>query len=199
MLLGSQVSLKYDLDLSLTQVPENLIFYSDEQMTTAFLKENGAIHLDGTFLANDNNKTASKTLYWQWPIETGGTQTEIDNNDELDSNWIGSDVILGIVATGKQIIGDPDEEYTVTFDLNGGTLANHGDSEQITKQVTYEEAYGTLPTPTREGYIFKGWNGKNLLDLDNVDKNRYVTIEENIIIFNPPNDNGNVIKRRHFC
>ena len=157
MLVGSQVSLKYDLNLDLTQVPENLMFYSDAEMTTAFLKENGVIHLDGTFLANDNNKTASKTIYWAWPIETGSTQIEINHNDELDSTWIESNVIIGIEATGKQIIGDPDEEYTVTFDLNGGTLANHGDSEQITKQVTYGEAYGELPIPTREGYIFEGW------------------------------------------
>ena len=168
MLLGSQVSLKYDLDLSLTQVPENLIFYSDEEMTTAFLKENGAIHLDGTFLANDNNKTASKTIYWAWPIETGLTQTEINHNDELDSEWIGSDVIVGINATGRQIMGDPSEEYTVTLDLNGGTLAEHGDSAMLTKQVTYGEAYGTLPTPTRDGYIFKGWNGKNLLKYEDI-------------------------------
>ena len=171
MLLGSQVSLKYDLDLSLTQVPENLIFYSDEQMTTAFLKENGAIHLDGTFLANDDNKTASKTIYWAWPIETGSTETEINHNDELDSAWIGNDVILGIEATGKQVVGDPSEEYTVTLDLNGGTLANHGDSEQLTKQVTYGETYGELPMPTREGYRFIGWSGKNLINLEVSEKN----------------------------
>ena len=163
MRVGSQVSLKYDLDLSLTQVPENLIFYSDEEMTTAFLKENGAIHLDGTFLANDNNKTASKTIYWAWPIETGSTQTEINHNDELDSEWIGSDVILGIEATGKQIMGDPDQEYAVTFDANGGTLQGYGNASTATKQVTYGEAYGELPLPSREGYRFVGWNGKNLL------------------------------------
>ena len=46
---GSQVSLEYDVDLSLTQIPENLIFYYDEQMTNAMYKENGKIHLDGYF------------------------------------------------------------------------------------------------------------------------------------------------------
>ena len=46
---GSQVSLKYDIDLSLTQIPENLIFYSDAEMTKALYKENGVIHLDGYF------------------------------------------------------------------------------------------------------------------------------------------------------
>lgn len=47
--------------------------------------------------------------------------------------------------------------YTVTFDPNGGTLL------QNTKQVSYNEQYGELPTPTREGYTFKGWRGKNML------------------------------------
>ena len=179
---GNQVSLEYDIDLSLTQVPENLIFYSDAEMTNAFLKENGAIHLDGYFLANAENKTASKTIYWQWPIETGSTQTEIDDNDELDSNWIGSDVILGIAATGKQIMGNPDEEYTVTFDLNGGTLTNHGDSTQVTKQVAYGEAYGDLPVPSRAGYRFAGWNGKNKVNLaDFVADTEYVKVTENEI------------------
>ena len=158
MRVGSQVSLKYDLDLSLTQVPENLIFYSDEQMTTAFLKENGAIHLDGTFLANDNNKTASKTIYWAWPIETGSTQTEINHNDELDSEWIGSDVIVGINATGKQIMGDPSEEYTVIFNANGGTLQGYGNAEKMTKQVEIGESCGCAPVAKRNGYRFIGWS-----------------------------------------
>lgn len=41
--------------------------------------------------------------------------------------------------------------YTITFDLAGGT------SSVTTKKVTYDEPYGILPTPTREGYTFSGW------------------------------------------
>ena len=164
---GSQVSLQYNIDMTLTQIPENLIFYEDEEMTTALLKENGKIHLDGYFGASDTNKTATKNLYWQWKLETGSTQTEIDANDLLDSNWIGERITLGIVATGRQVVDNPATQYAVTFDLNGGKLEDHGDSEQITKQVSYGEAYGDLPVPTREGYRFVGWNGKNLFDENN--------------------------------
>ena len=46
---------------------------------------------------------------------------------------------------------------TVTFDPQGGQL------DQTSKNVIQNEAYGTLPTPTREGYTFMGWNGKNKL------------------------------------
>ncbi|MBR2414546.1 MAG: InlB B-repeat-containing protein, partial [Clostridia bacterium] len=42
-------------------------------------------------------------------------------------------------------------QYTVTFDANDGTV------DTTSKTVTYGQAYGTLPTPTRTGYTFKGW------------------------------------------
>lgn len=50
--------------------------------------------------------------------------------------------------------------YMVTFDPDGGTLS------ETTKEVSYHEPYGELPTPTREGYTFLGWNGKNLFDYE---------------------------------
>ena len=41
--------------------------------------------------------------------------------------------------------------YTVSFNANGGSVS------QSSKTVTYNAAYGTLPTPTREYYTFNGW------------------------------------------
>ena len=56
-------------------------------------------------------------------------------------------------------------KYTVTFDPNGGTV------DTTSKVVSVGDTYGDLPTPTREGYTFLGWNGKNLLNLrDRVEK-----------------------------
>lgn len=46
--------------------------------------------------------------------------------------------------------------YTVTFDPTIGQI------NQTSKQVKYNEPYGELPTPTREGYKFIGWTSKNL-------------------------------------
>ncbi|NBK23838.1 MAG: PEGA domain-containing protein, partial [Spirochaetia bacterium] len=42
--------------------------------------------------------------------------------------------------------------YTVSFDATGGRLTGIS-----TKQVRYQEAYGELPAPQREGYTFGGW------------------------------------------
>lgn len=41
--------------------------------------------------------------------------------------------------------------YTVSFNANGGSCSTSS------KQVAYNSAYGTLPTPTRTGYTFNGW------------------------------------------
>lgn len=45
-------------------------------------------------------------------------------------------------------------QYNLTFDVNGGDSL---DSSENTKTVTYDEKYGDLPIPTREGYTFQGW------------------------------------------
>ena len=41
--------------------------------------------------------------------------------------------------------------YTLTYNPNGGSVS------PTSKSLTYNSAYGTLPTPTRKGYAFTGW------------------------------------------
>ena len=51
--------------------------------------------------------------------------------------------------------------YTVTVNANDGTIPSTtgwtGSGASASKSVTYDQQYGTLPTPTRTGYEFKGW------------------------------------------
>ena len=42
-------------------------------------------------------------------------------------------------------------DYTVSFDATGGAV------DPTLKNVTFDEAYGELPTPTCEGYVFLDW------------------------------------------
>lgn len=42
-------------------------------------------------------------------------------------------------------------KYTASFDANGGSCAT------LSKTVTYDANYGTLPTPTRDHFTFAGW------------------------------------------
>ena len=67
----------------------------------------------------------------------------------------------------------------VTFDANGGEVSTQS------KLVMVGNKYGALPTPTRPGYTFKGWNGKNYFDVNKktlvtagvtVDSNDWITI-----------------------
>lgn len=44
-----------------------------------------------------------------------------------------------------------DPNINITFDANGGLCST------TSKTVTYDSSYGTLPTPTRNGYAFEGW------------------------------------------
>lgn len=52
-----------------------------------------------------------------------------------------------------------DCSITITFDPEGGSV------DTTSKKVMIGKPYGELPTPTRDGYVFKGWRGKNMLKL----------------------------------
>lgn len=56
---------------------------------------------------------------------------------------------------------------TVTFDADGGSVS------KSSMNVLYGKKYGDLPVPTRDGYTFMGWNGKNMLDPNNEYAMRY--------------------------
>ena len=63
---------------------------------------------------------------------TSATQVKTASNHTLVAQWTAN-------------------SYTLKYNANGGTV------NPTTKTVTFDTAYGTLPTPTRAGYIFIGW------------------------------------------
>lgn len=94
--------------------------------------------------------------------------------DGSDTSFINREQILNMTET------DGDEftlyaqwranNYTVTFDANNGVLPQYSNAATTTKQVTYDSAYGELPTATRTGYTFAGWyyNNGEITALTNV-------------------------------
>ncbi|WP_195543537.1 SH3 domain-containing protein [Massiliimalia timonensis] len=54
-------------------------------------------------------------------------------------------------VVGVQVNAGSSASYKVTFNANGGSVSTSS------KTVKYGSTYGTLPTPTRSGYDFKGW------------------------------------------
>ena len=93
-------------------------------------------------------------------------------NNEIHLNLVGRNEYSGMYLCGVTLssvepsIGseacDRVEYVTVTFNPNGGTVSTN------TKKVFYHDTYGDLPIPTRTGYTFKGWNGKNMLNYENL-------------------------------
>lgn len=82
-------------------------------------------------------------------------QNTVNKIKELDPTMTDADAINDKYITGAnlQIAGKPATTYTITFNPNGGTLA---DDE---KEATTNEhgKLDTLPTPERSRYRFDGW------------------------------------------
>lgn len=73
-----------------------------------------------------------------YTAKTGGTK-------------IASNTMVGNSAGSTLYAHWKANQYTVTFDSNGGTVSTKS------KKVTYNSTYDTLPIPTRAGYTFDGW------------------------------------------
>lgn len=101
--------------------------------------------------SNDNSFPTSENLY----LTRGGNSIfNYQNSKVVDPNTTFRVSLINNNSSSQ----DYKRKYVVTFDPNGGTI------DTTSKEVSYHDAYGELPVPTREGYTFKGWNGKNIID-----------------------------------
>ena len=80
------------------------------------------------------------------------SETETGNHVYTPSEYKDLYATVKIAVKGETVEG---ETKTVTFDADGGVVP------VSTKNVIVGNNYGYLPTPTKEGYTFLGWNGKN--------------------------------------
>ncbi|MDY5586449.1 MAG: BspA family leucine-rich repeat surface protein [Eubacteriales bacterium] len=82
---------------------------------------------------------------------------------QTDGSQIKTDTKVTITANQTIYAHWTANTYTVTANANGGTIPTTSGwtvasgGATATKQVTYDSTYGTLPTPTRNGYTFNGW------------------------------------------
>ena len=83
----------------------------------------------------------------------------IKTYNQLDTSYLSNDIAheagydlsQGDVTVPLYVNWQP-EEYTVTYNANGGIV----DTESF--NVTYDNEYGQLEYPTKEGYDFMGWS-----------------------------------------
>lgn len=116
--------------------------------------------VDGTTVAT-TNAPYGDTLYGPAdPVKTAETGYEVAFAGWTNAVAGGATVTAANLpevtgdATWAAVFTTTAIEYRVTVALDGGTLAS-GDS--IPETYTVETAAFTLPTPTKEGFTFKGW------------------------------------------
>jgi len=91
-----------------------------------------------------------------------GTQIVLEEPTKEGYTFDGWEITFGIAEINNNvfIMGYNDvvleakwkaNKYEITFNANGGSI------EKNTSEVIYDERYGELPTPTRDGYTFSGW------------------------------------------
>lgn len=135
----------------------------------ALTPDGTVVYEDGEEVLDIINTAGTVNLYAVWDYKSvilpnatatdGGSKlsawkNEKGNHSVLDStgNYSPKEYKL----TGKNEIFHAvwvDNEYTVTFDSNGGSACSP-------KKVVYKQTFGTLPTTTRKGYTFLGWKWK---------------------------------------
>ncbi len=81
---GSEVGIDYNIQFTNeTTKPSNLKFtYNDKQYNSITELEKD---LSGTINANEENKTRTLKINWEWPYETGNNENEIAKNDKIDT------------------------------------------------------------------------------------------------------------------
>lgn len=129
---------------SCSNIPETGVPYSQTEITNVYVY--GPVSI-----APGVKHTYTLTAHFK---ETGSNQ-----NYNQNKYFNGT---LNVDVDSANYSNDWEKTYTVTFNANGGSTPTSS------KEVAVGFPYGELPTPTRSGYTFKGWNGKNILNIDKV-------------------------------
>ena len=125
---------------SCSNIPETVVPYTATEATNVYVFGPASIAPGVTHtytLTATFKETGSNQNYNQNKYFNGTINVDVDSANYSD-DW--------------------EKTYTVTFDANGGSTPTNS------KTVSVGLPYGELPTPTRSGYTFKGWNGENLFD-----------------------------------
>jgi len=151
---------KTDLYIHINDITENIAISGFIWEVYGYRNGKQVIYTKGDFSGYNNttnNKVSIVKDYLLSEDETSFTVYFWIDGSKTDNDVVGGTFNGYIGAISQEFTGVLGS-HTVTFDANGGSV------DTPSKLVQYGEAYGELPTPTREGYTFLGWNGKNLFD-----------------------------------
>ena len=102
---GSDVGIDYRIEFqNETTKPANLKFiYNKQEFSSIEELQN---NLSGTIHANDEDKTRNLTIDWKWDYETGTTESEIANNDKMDTQNAKdiANYTFNVIVSGTQVV-----------------------------------------------------------------------------------------------
>ena len=154
---GTEVHMKYDIDIVIENCPTNLKFYKDANHKKEFTTIRTGLGEDGStktatitiekYIDKDEHKDNGEhehIIYWYWPFETG-KGSQIDENDLIDSDDMKmGTATIAITATGMQVLelqDDPDyvpDTIYALFEKSTGTLKlSHSPFENYAAEDTY--------------------------------------------------------------
>lgn len=102
---GSEVGINYYITFTNESTkPTNLKFIYDNREYSS-ISELESI-LSGTIYANDEEKIKTLTIYWQWPYETGNSESEVANNDKIDTQNAQdlATYTFNVIVSGTQVV-----------------------------------------------------------------------------------------------
>jgi uncharacterized repeat protein (TIGR02543 family) len=88
------------------------------------------------------------------PTRSGYTFKEWNTKSSGDGIKYTADTVYKIAGNSSLFAQWTANEYTLTFDANGGVLS----SLETSRTVKYNSSLTALPAPSRVGYDFAGWN-----------------------------------------
>ena len=182
-LANSKYGINDDMDSSSTTTGNNTGIYNMVGNKEYVILDSSSVNDLGYSLIETNSWTDNSNTYKDGNnlyVTRGGSS--IFNYDKSTIN--SSDTTFRVSLINKDTSTEYKPKYIVTFDPNGGSV------DVTSKEVTYGDPYGELPTPTREGYTFKGWNGRNYYNYQdtNVVSGGVSTDSEGFITINTSNN-----------
>ena len=141
---GTETLLTYDTIITFTNKPTNLNFYSDSQKTQPIIIENNRYLNFNGFMSLTDNKKIDIPVYWEWPLETGNTEKEIEDNDVEDTSFIGKTMSMQIATTGRQVMENPYANSVASTTINGVVTRYNSVQAAIDAAGTNEGAIVTV-------------------------------------------------------
>ena len=155
---GTETVLTYTIEAELTTKPTNLKLYADSAKQNEIKVVNDRIIIEEYLSLEQVKEVQTKTIYWEWPYETGDLASEIVSNDAKDTIDAGKTMTMVITVTGTEVLEEP--QYLV----KQITAANYGDAVNysVTVKNGVQVAEGTEGATTLDNWKVFYNDGSNV-------------------------------------